>query len=188
MSMREGQAYKNLANTLKTACGSGASCTRCNFSLSTKPYSILSLWLSPCSLGTLSTLQDLQKPETWISIVDHWFGFKPATSSFTWCPFLIQGKAEWAVDGHWLSPCPPVMILKISVFSFRHLSPFQVDSILPSIWYIWFLEIGKWHWSPLVLRSNCTLSEIKHLKKEINIWFPCCTFTCEWVSTNLIFH
>lgn len=99
MRMR-GQAYRNFANTLKTACGSGTSCTRCNFSLSSKPYSILSLWLSPCFLGTLSTLGP---PEPW----DMDFHSRPLLWLQT-CPiqfhfmrlFLIQEKIEWAVDAH----------------------------------------------------------------------------------------
>lgn len=61
------------------------------------------------------------------------------------------------------------------------LSLFQVDGFLPSIWHIWVLAIGKWHWPPSVLRSSCFLSEMKHLGRgnkfmvsmlHISMWMP----------------
>lgn len=94
--------------------------------------------------------------------------------------FTSVWKTEWAADVHWLFPW-----FYTSLFDPPSLLFFQVQEFLPSIWYIWVLAIGRWHWLTLVLRISYFL-ESSFL--EINLWLTCCTSTYECLNTNLIFH
>lgn len=184
MSMRGRQAYKNLTKylyTLKTICGSGASWTRCNFSLCSNPHSIPSRWLSPGSLGTPT-------PSSTHSIPRHGFPQQThALASNLPHPVSLDAPFFLTVEYRVSSRCPlavsmpPLMILQISVLSSQHLSLFQADGVLLIIWYICFLPTEKWHWPPLVLSRNYFLSEIKLLGKgnkfivsmsHIHVWMP----------------
>lgn len=190
MSMREGQAYKNLANTLKTICVSGASWTRCNFSLCSYPYSIPSLWLSVHRLPW--DPHHLLAPTACWGRDSHsrllpWL--QSCHIQFPLMPFFfLTGEDRVSSRCPLAVSMPPLMILQISILSSQHLSLFQVDGVLLSIWCICFSAIGKWHWPPLLPRSNCFLSKMKLLGKWNKFIFPCCKSTCECLSTNLIFH
>lgn len=76
------------------------------------------------------------------------------------------------------------MISQVCIWSSQCLLFFQVQGFLLSIWYIWFLATGRWHWPTLVLRIS---SFPKSSFLEINLCLTCCTSTCECLNTNLIF-
>lgn len=161
-------------------CGSGPAWIRCisvsvvtvltAFLLSDCPQSPLGC---PSCSRTCSILRQ-QFPQQTIALASN----LPHPVSLD-APFF-SWKTEWAVDVHWLFPWfhrsvfdPPCCLLF-----------FQVQGFLLSIWYIWFLATGRWHWPTLVLRIS---SFPKSSFLEINLWLTCCTSTRECLNTNLIF-